>query len=108
MRIPFWWRLAFSSTMALLACLFVVAYNHVGLMLATKGQMPPAVALAFLKLQMIAFALPLAGYATALKMRKSPDYLWMVLLSQLVFLFAFAWPLIAILQWQIDRIEVVN
>ena len=107
MRIASWPLLAFSSTTALLACLFVVVYNHVGLLLA-KGDTLKALVEDVLSLQIIAFVLPLAGYVAAFTMRKSNNPLLGVLVSQFLLLFAFAWVLVAILVWQVERIKITN
>jgi len=107
MKISSWLLLVFHSILALLACLFVIVYNHVGVMLVRDDTLKALVE-SLLRLQSFAFLVPIAGFVAAFTMRKSEKPLFAFVFSHCLFLFAFAWPLIAILLWQVQRIKIIN
>ena len=97
-----------SSIAALLACLFILVYNHVGMMVFAKDDILKALLIDFVKLQWLALTVPFTGFVAALATRKSTNYILPLLLSQCLFLFAFVWPLIGITLWQVEQIKIIN
>jgi hypothetical protein len=99
--------LAFSSTVSLFACFFVIVYDRAGVWLV-KDDVLKALTLELLRFQWLAFCMPSIGFIALIAMWKSGNVKSILVLSQLLLLFAFVWPLIAILLWQIERIKIVN
>jgi len=98
-----------ASLLGFCACSYVCAYNRFGIWRLDSEQrfifLPTE---RFLELQWIMFVVPVFGVLVAIKYGMSKHVGRLLLFAECLYVFAVAWPLIAILVWQLQAVSIVN
>ena len=101
--------LLLSCIGALIACVYVPLYNHVGELIengrirhGTGGGL--SLTIHFVELQWYAFLVPFAGLVLGLRFRKMQNEFGAFWVSAFMVAFAIAWAFLAILVWQVQSI----
>jgi hypothetical protein len=105
--------LTISCVSALIACVYVCFYNHVG-ELTQIGRARDgyrgwfSLTIRFSELQWYAFLVPLAGLAAGLSFRKAQHEFGVFLAAAFMLIFALAWAFLAVFVWQNQSIPHTN
>lgn len=97
---------------ALMACVYVLCYNEIGVRLENvrirnDGSLGGlALTLHFLNLQWYAFLFPFAGLVLGLRFRKLQNEVGIFWVAGFMVVFALAWMFLAILVWQNQSVLV--
>ena len=102
-------RIWLASCLALCASAFVWLYNDVqahNILIANSNLI--VVVKILIKLQWIAFMVPLVGACAAIGVRKQKLKLGIFLVPDLLFAFSFVWMAVALLLWQMQQSPVIG
>jgi hypothetical protein len=98
-----------ASLLALCACLYVQAYSRAGYWRAVdERRVFIRIAELLLNLKWMVFVVPLCGILMALQYGRAKHVDRSLLVAELLYIFAVAWPLIAILAWEFQEVPIVN